>query len=166
MGLPMPLHLSMVAFAGRLNRQQQAVIEYLKTENEILKAQLEGQRPRFTDEERRKLALKGRALGRKLLAEVACVVTLETILAWHRRLVALKWTFRRRSLGRPPIADEIRALIVKLACHDSHWGYTSIQDRLHNLGHRVSRATVANVLRSHGMEPAPRRGRMMSGRLL
>lgn len=86
------MHFLVVVFAAWLNRQQQAVIDYLKTENEILKAQLSGRRLRLKDEDRRRLAVKGRALGRKLLAEVARIVTPETILAWHRRLVALKWT--------------------------------------------------------------------------
>ena len=97
------MHFLVVVFAGWLNRQQQVVIEYLKSENEILKLQLKGRRLRLTDEERRRLAVKGRALGRKVLAEIACIVTPDTILAWHRRLVALKWTFRRRTSGRPPI---------------------------------------------------------------
>src|SRR5215212_561148 len=144
----------MVVFAGWLNRQQQAAIEYLKTENEILKSQLKGRRVRLRDEDRRRLAEKGRALGRKLLAEVACIVTAETILAWHRRLVALKWTFRRPVMGRPPIAAEVRALIVELAGSDSHWGYSSIRDRLGNLGYRISRSTVASVLKEHGICPA------------
>lgn len=108
----LPMHFLVMVFAGWLNRQQQAVIEYLKTENEILKSQIEGRRLRLTDEDRRRLAVKGRALGRKMLAEVAFIVTPATILAWHRRLVALKWTFRRRTSGRPPIADEVRALIA------------------------------------------------------
>jgi putative transposase len=154
----MPTSFLMVLFAGWMNRQQQAVIDYLKAENEILKSQLNGRRPRLTDEERRRLAEKGRALGRKLLAEVACIVTPDTILAWHRRLVALKWTFARGRVGRPPIADEVRVLILEMANNDSNWGYTSIRDRLQNLGHHVSRATVANVLREHGVETAPRRG--------
>jgi putative transposase len=142
MSAQLPTYFLMVVFAGWLNRQQQAAIEYLKTENEILKSQLKGQRLRLSDQDRRRLAEKGRALGRKLLAEAACIVTPETILAWHRRLVALKWTFRRRAPGRPPLADEVRALILKMAHNDSNWGYTSIRDRLRNLGHRVSRATV------------------------
>src|SRR5205814_8818125 len=86
----LPMHFLVVVLAGWLNRQQQAVIEYLKAENEILKSQLKGRRLRLRDKERRRLAVKGRALGRKLLAEVACVVTLNTILAWHHRLLALK----------------------------------------------------------------------------
>jgi len=94
------------------------------------------------------------------LAQVGCIVTPETILAWHRRLVALKWTFRREGMGRPRIADEVRTLIVEFAGNDSNWGYTNIRDRLRSLGHRVSRATVANVLREHGVEPAPKRRQM------
>ena len=158
----LPMHFLVVIFAGWLNRQQQAVIEYLKTENEILKSQIKGRRMRLADEQRRRLAVKGRELGRKVLAEVACIVTPDTILGWHRRLVALKWTFRRRTSGRPPIADEVRALIVKLARTDSNWGYRSIRDRLETLGHRVSRSTVASVLKEHGIDPAPRRGQRMS----
>ncbi len=158
----LPMHFLVAVFAGWLNRHQQAAIEYLKTENEILKSQLKGRRPRLTDEQRRRLAVKGRALGRKLLAEVACIVTPETILAWHRRLVALKWTYCRRKLGRPPIAGKVRAMIVELASNDSNWGYSSIRDRLRNLGYRVSRTTIANVLAEYGLEPAPKRGRRMS----
>ena len=109
----------MVIFAGLVNRPQQAVTEYLQAENEILKSQLNG-RLRLTDDERRKLAVKGKTLGRKLLSAVACVVTPDTILAWHRRLVAVKWTFRRRTEGRPPVAAEVRALIVELARNDSN----------------------------------------------
>ena len=97
MRLPLPTSFLMVVFAGWLNRQQQAAIEYLKAENGILKSQLKRRRPRLRDEDRRRLATKGRALGRKLLAEVACIVTPETILGWHRRLVARKWTSRRRA---------------------------------------------------------------------
>ena len=95
----LPMHFLVVVFAGWLNRQQQAAIEYLKAENEILKSQLKGRRQRLTNEQRCRLAVKGRALGRKVLAEVACIVTPDTILAWHRRLVALKWTFRRLTSG-------------------------------------------------------------------
>jgi hypothetical protein len=95
-------------------------------ENELLKRQLKGRRPRLTDEERRRLAVKGKALGRRVLAEVACLVTPETILRWHRRLIALKWTFLRRGVGRPPVADEVLALIVEMARTESRWGYTSV----------------------------------------
>ena len=84
MNKSLPIHFLIMVFAGWLNGQQQAVIEYLQTENEILKSQLMGRRLRLMDEQRRRLAVKGRVLGRKLLAEVACIVTPDTILAWHR----------------------------------------------------------------------------------
>src|SRR4030095_2204924 len=113
-----------------------AAIEYLKAENEIMKSQIKGRRLRLRDEERRRLAVKGRALGRKVLAEVACIVTPDTILAWHRRLVALKGTFRRRTSGRPPIADDVRALMVELARKHSHWGYRSLRTGEFGPSHR------------------------------
>jgi len=155
----MPIYLLLGIFAGWLNRHQQAIIEYLRTENEILKRQLHGRRPRLTDEERRLLAVKGKALGRKVLEAVAGIVTPETILAWHRRLIAVKWTFPRRTQGRPATSNEVGALIVEMARTEPRWGYTSIRDRLRNLGHRVSRATVAKILKAHGLEPAPNRSR-------
>ena len=73
--------------AGWLNQEQQKVLEYLQEENRVLKAQL-GQRLRLSDEQRRRLAAKGKELGGKLLAEVATLVTPDTILRWHRELIA------------------------------------------------------------------------------
>lgn len=81
MSKSLPMRFLIIVFAGWLNRQQQTVIEYLQTENEILKSQFMGRRLRLTDEQRRGLAVKGRALGRRLLAEVVCIVTPDTILA-------------------------------------------------------------------------------------
>ena len=109
MSAQFPTYFLMVVFAGWLNRQQQAAIESLKSGNEILKSQLKGRLVRLRDEDRRRLE-KGRASGRRLLVEAASIVTSETILAWHRRLVALKWTFRRRTLGRSPVSEKIRRL--------------------------------------------------------
>ena len=81
---------------------KQAAIVYLLEENRVLKARLCGRKLRLTDDERCRLAVKGKALGRKLLAEVAGIVTPETLLAWHRRLIARKWDYsaRRKQLGR------------------------------------------------------------------
>ena len=100
-----PLTLLVVAIAGWLQRDQQAAIIYLLEENKVLKARLCGKKLRLTDAERRRLAVKGKALGRKLLAEVAGIVTPETLLAWHRRLIARKWDYseRRKQPGRPRV---------------------------------------------------------------
>jgi len=91
-----PLTLLVVAVAGWIQRDQQAATVYLLEENKVLKARLRGRKLRFTDDERRRLAAKGKALGRKLLAEVAGIVTPDTLLAWHRRLIARKWDYSSR----------------------------------------------------------------------
>ena len=122
-----PTFLWLGILSGWLNRNQQAEIEYLRTENEILKMQLTGRRPRLTNDERRRLAVKGRVLGRKVLATVACIVTPDTILAWHRRLVALKWTFPQGRVGRPKVPQDVHTMIVEMARTEPRWGYTSIQ---------------------------------------
>ena len=98
--------------AGWLNRRQVAVVEYLVTENRVLREHLEGKRLRLTDAQRRRLAVKGRAIGRKALGELASIVTPDTILRWHRELVARKYDgSKRRCLGRPRIAEVIVELI-------------------------------------------------------
>ena len=99
-----PLHLLAIALAGWLNRHQQAVIEYLIEEHRVLKEQLEGQRLQFTDEQRVKLAAKAKVLGRRGLDELETLVTPDTLLAWHRKLIAQKWTCARKGLGRPRLA--------------------------------------------------------------
>ena len=149
MSFRLPAHLLLGILAGWLNRHQQAVIEYLKTENEILKRQLNGRRLKLNDGERRLLAVKGKALGRRALETVAGIVTPDTILAWHCRLVAMKWTFPSLRPGRPPVSSEIRNLVLEMARSSPRWVYTSIEDRLHNLGYRVGRTTVARILKEH-----------------
>ena len=110
-----PFHLLVIALAGWLNRHQQAVIDYLIEENRVLKEQLEGQRLRFTDEQRIRLAVKAKVLGRRLLDELETLVTPDTLLAWHRKLIAQKWTHTRKGRGRPRIAQEITDLVLRMA---------------------------------------------------
>ena len=90
-------------------------------ENQVLTEQLKGKRLRLTDDQRRKLAIRGRALGRKLLAEVATIVSPETILAWHRKLIAQKWTFLRKGVGRPPTGKEVERLVLSMAEENPGW---------------------------------------------
>jgi putative transposase len=152
-----PVQVLLVTLAGWVNRHQQHVIEYLVEENRVLKGQLEGRRLRLTDDQRRRLAAKGRQLGRRVLRQVATIVTPDTILRWHRQLIARKWTFTPKRPGRPRIMQEISSLILRMATENSTWGYTRIQGALKNLGHGVARSTVAKVLKAHGIPPAPDR---------
>jgi hypothetical protein len=85
------------------------------------------------------------------------LVTPGTVLRWHRRLISAKWR-QARPPGRPPISEELVALILRLAVDNRSWGYTRVQGELRRLGHRVAAATIRKVLRSHRIPPAPNRG--------
>jgi len=141
-----PFHLRVIALAGWLNRQQQVVIDSLIEENRVLKEQLEGQRLRFTDEQRIRLAVKAKVLGRRGLDELETLVTPDTLLAWHRKLVAQKWTYARKGPGRPPVAQEITDLVLRMARENTSWGYDRIQGALANLGHIIAPNTVKNII--------------------
>jgi len=137
--------------------------EYLVTENRILRNQIKG-RIRLTDCERISLALVAKRLGRKALQEVAHIVRPETILAWHRRLVAKKFdgSKNRSVANESPSRASTEELILKLARENRSWGYRRIIGALMNLGHEVSHQTVANVLKRHDVGTAPQRGRTMN----
>jgi transposase InsO family protein len=152
-----PVRLLLVTLAGWVNRHQQQVIDYLVEENRVLHEQLGSRRVRLNDDQRRRLAGRGQRLGRRLLRQVATIVTPDTILRWHRRLIAQKWTFTSRRPGRPGIMREVSALIVRMATENPGWGYSRIQGALRNLDHRVARSTVAKVLKDQGIPPAPGR---------
>jgi len=147
---------------GWLNRHQQAVIDYLIEENRVLKEQLEGQRLRFTDEQRIRLAVSAKALSRQLLDELETLVTPDTLLAWHRKVIAQKWAYARQGPGRPRIAQEITDLVLRMARENVSWGYDRIQVAFANLGHIIAPNTVKNILKRHGIEPAPEREKRTS----
>lgn len=132
--------------------------EYLVTENRVLRNQIKG-RIRLTDGERKTLAEIGKRLGKKALDEVANIVRPETILAWHRRLIARKFdsSKKRTAPGRPGTEAELEALIVRLAKENRSWGYDRIVGALANLGYTVCDQTVGNILKRHGLAPAPER---------
>jgi len=159
-----PWQLLVVAAAGWINRDQQAIISYLQEDNRVLREQLGRKRLRLTDDQRRRLAAKGKLLGRRILREIASIVSPDTILAWHRKLIARKWDYsaRRRGPGRPGVMRKIADLLTTMARENPDWGYSRIQGALDNLGHRVSRTTVANLCKQRGIDPAPRRRRGMS----
>ena len=99
----------------------------------------------------------GRRLGRHALRDVATIVTPDTILRWHRQLVARKWAYAKGRPRRAGVLQEIRRLVVRMAEENPTWGYTRIRGALKNLGHRVGRSTIARVLKAQGIPPVPER---------
>ena len=149
-----PWQLLLLILAGWINRHQQEVLEYLRIENQVLKEKLGKKRILLTDDQRRRLAVKGKVLGRKALQEIATIVTPDTILRWHRQLVAQRWDYsdRRQKLGRPPISKETIELLLRMARENPSWGYDRIQGALANLGSR-SLTQPLLILREHVIEP-------------
>ena len=137
--------------------------EYLVAENRILRRQVPG-RLQLSDSDRIDLAKVGKQLGRKVLSEVAQIVRPETILGWHRRLVAKKFDgSRERDAAKlAPKAASIEPLVLKLAGENRSWGYRRLAGALSNLGHTVSHQTVANILKRYGIAPAPERAKGLS----
>ena len=150
----------MLTVAGWVNRHQEDLIDYLREENRVLREHL-GPRPlRLTDAQRRRLAVRGKKLGRRLLAQVAGIVTPDTILRWYRRLIAQQYDgSARRSRGRPRTRRELAELVVRMAVENPQWGYTRLRGALSNLGHDIARNTVKRILHDHGIDPAPERAR-------
>jgi putative transposase len=155
-----PFSFLIVSIAGWMNQRQQHVIHYLIEENRVLREQIGDRRMRFTDDQRRRLAARAKKIGRRLLNQVATIVTPETLLAWHRKLIAKKYDgSTNRRPGRPRTAAEIAALVTRMANENRSWGYRRIQGALSNLGHLLAFKTIANILKDHGIEPAPERSR-------
>jgi putative transposase len=155
-----PFRFVLMAVAGWMNQRQLQTIHYLREENRVLREQLGERRMRLNNDQRRRLAAKAKGLGRQLLAEVATIVTPETLLAWHRKLIAEKYDgSNKRNPGRPRTAGELEALVVRMAEENQNWGYRRIQGALSNLGHEIARSTIAGILKRHGLEPAPERRR-------
>jgi len=156
-----PWQFFFVILVGWVHREQQKIIEFYQAELEaMLKAQGK-RRLLLTDDQRRLLAVKAKSLGRKALMGLTTIVTPDTILRWHRTLVAQKWGYsqRRKSVGRPRVGQEIVDLVLRFARENASWGYDRIQGALANLGHEVSDQTVGNILKEHGIEPAGERKR-------
>ena len=158
-----PFRFLIISLAGWVNEQQQYAIDYLREENRVLRAQLGSRRLRLTDAQRRSLAARAVLLGRKILSDVATIVTPATLLNWHRRLIARKYDGSvQRGPGRPGTAKQIEDLVIRMAKENRDWGYLRIQGALANLGHQIARSTIADILKRHGIEPAPGRIRKTS----
>src|SRR5262245_60805343 len=101
--------------------------------------------------------MRAHRLGRKALRDLATIGTPDTLLRWHRQLVARKWTYTSQQTHRAGVIAEIRQLVVRMAEANPTWGYTRMQGALKNLGHQVGRSTIARILKSRGLPPAPLR---------
>jgi hypothetical protein len=117
-----PLQFLLLVFAGCVNRHQAEVVAYLQEENRVLREQLGGRRLRFTDAQRRRLAAKGRAVGRRTLDQLAGLVTPDTILRWYRELIAKKYDgTAQRQGGRRGTATSLQRLVVQFATENPSW---------------------------------------------
>ncbi len=156
-----PWQLLFAILSGWIHRRQQQIIEFQNDQLISLMNSQGKKRILLTDDQRRLLAVKGKALGRKTLRELTTIVTPDTILRWHRELVARKWDHseKRKSVGRPRIRQVIVDLILRFAKENPTWGYDRIQGALANVGYHISDTTVGNILKAHGIEPAPDRKR-------
>jgi hypothetical protein len=145
-----------------MNQRQQHAIDYLREENRYSASNSAADDFVSPTTHRRRLAAKAKGLGRRALTEVATIVTSETLLAWHRKPIARKYdgTANRASARRTQAETE--SLVVQMARENPDWGYTRIVGALSNLGHNLARGTVANILKRHGIEPAPERSRKTS----
>src|SRR5438876_7246785 len=124
-----PFRFLLIVAAGWMNGRQ--LIDYLREENRVLREHLGARRLRFTDDQRRRLAAKAKGLGRRVLVELGTIVTPETLLAWHRRLIAQKYDgSKKRQSGRPRKPEDIEASIVRFANENRAWGYRRIQGAL------------------------------------
>src|SRR5665648_275200 len=135
---------------------EQVRLENLVLRHEVMILRRQVKRPIFRMRDRALLAAASRMLPRERWN--AFLVHPETIMRWHRRLVARKWTRPHRRPGRPALDPRVKRLILRLARENSRWGYMRIKGELQGLGIRVSATAIAMLLRSHGIEPAPRRG--------
>jgi hypothetical protein len=154
------VRLLVLWMAGWINSRQLEVIDFLREENRVLREQLGERHLRFTDDQRRHPAVKGRTVGRRRLGEFAGLVTPDTILRWYRALIARKYDgSARRRTGRPTVAIDIEQLVVRMARENPTWGYTRLVGRWTTSATRsaATRSSGSCGASSHLRSPAPAR---------
>lgn len=142
-----PFRMLLISLAGYLNQRQQEIIDYLQEETRMLCERLGYKRLRPIDDQHLRLAVRAKKLGQRVLHELATIVRPETLLAWHRKLIAGRYHgSKERGPGRPRTQEQIQQLVVRMATENRDRGYRRIQGALANLGHEVARTTIANIL--------------------
>ena len=132
--------------------------EILALRHQVLVLQRQVARPRFTETDRTILSVLSTAVDRSRLREVLLIVQPATVIGWHRRLVARRWTQPATPIrGRPPVHAEIRRLALRMADENPTWGYRRVHGELHRLGHTVAASSVWKILRDAGIDPTPNR---------
>jgi putative transposase len=145
--------IQLLAMVARGDAAKDLEILVLRHQLAVLRRQTP--RPKLEPTDRALLAAISRVLPR---SRWSCfLVKPETLLRWHRRLVAGAWTYPHDQTGRPPLDQEVLQLIIRLARENPRWGYQRIKGELQHLGIRVSATTIRTMLRRHGLDPAPRR---------
>ena len=158
-----PVHVVVTLLTEWVRHEQEKVIEFLRTETEVLLEQLGDKRILLSDDDRRLLAVKGMALEEEDLENVCVIVQPDTLRRWHRELVERnRFKNPQRKTGRPGTDQEIVDLVLRMARENPSWGYKRIEGALSNVGYSICSSTVANILKHHGVEPAPQRQRQLS----
>ena len=145
--------LELIVLLARSDGAKEIELLALRHEIAVLRRQIG--RPAYQPEDRGLLAVFSRLLPRSRWGVFG--VTPATLLAWHRRMVARRWTYPHRRPGRPRVDEEVTTLVVRLARENPRWGYRRIQGELFKLGIRLAASTIAGILKDHGLRPAPRR---------
>ncbi len=160
-----PWQLLVLGMAGLMNTEQQRFVEYLQMENKVLKEIIGKKRIILNDNQRKRLGIKAKVLGRKLLHEIGTIFTPDTLLGWYRKLVARKWDYskRRKKTGRPPICKAHTDQVLRFAKDNPTWGYDRISGALKNLKIVISPTKVKQILRNNGTYPHLNAGKRQAG---
>lgn len=156
------LHFILVTLAGFINRQQQDMIAYLQEENRILREKLGGKRVLLNVAQKRRLATAAMKVGRHLLHECGTLFTPETLLRWHRMLVARKYDGSGKRGPKAVKANEIRDHVLRMKADNPDWGYGHIHGELKGLGYKVSWQTVRRIMIEHGLLDDPKNTKKMN----
>jgi len=146
----------LTSITGTVDEELRLRNAYLAAENLIFRHQITG-RVQLTNAERKLLAAIGQKLGKQALEEIATIAQADTILGWHRQFVVQKGdgSPQQKAPGRPRVDKELETLVVRMAQENRSWGYDRIVGALANLGYAISDQTVGNILKRHGIPPAP-----------